>query len=257
MTGLTFLLSTAAALLQGTAPLAASQPDTSGAQSPPAQTQAETPVESAVDAFDADAQDVPQRMERESQRPREVELARIDTYFSGLDTLRAGFEQVGADGAVATGTLSLDRPGRVRFEYEAPTPILLVADGQTVAIADFDLETVDRLPIAQTPLKWLLEPDLDPASSSAVDEVSRFDGALYLSLVDPDNEIDGRVTLVFEDSDPEGPAEDMRLAGWIAVDAMGGFTEVRLTGNERGVSFNPRLFVLDDDLFERSRRTRR
>lgn len=198
-----------------------------------------------------------QVLERETQRPREVELARLEAYFDALDTLRARFEQVAADGSVTAGVISLDRPGRVRFDYDDPTPVLLVADGSTVAIADFDLETVDRAPIGQTPFKWLLEPDLDPQTSRAVQEVARVDGQLYLTLIDPDGETEGRVTLIFADPDTSAPASQINLLGWIAVDAFGGFTEVRLSEHARDVRLDPRLFVLDDDPFEDTRRGRR
>lgn len=272
MTGLTFLLSTAIALVQGAAAadwtaLAAQTASPAAAQEaeplpepeavePPADAVGEPAGEdrTAVPLLD---DDTPQTLAREIQRPREIELTRIDAWFDAVDTLKARFEQVGADGSVTGGELYLDRPGRVRFDYDDPSPILLVADGSTVAIADFALETVDRAPIGRTPFKWLLDADLDPRSSDAVSDVARHDGTLYLTLVDPDGEADGRVTLIFDDPDIDSAPGAMRLAGWVAVDAMGGFTEVRLSGNERDLRIDPRLFVLDDNPFADTRRGRR
>lgn len=254
MTGLTFLLSTAIALVQSAAAVDSSaMSEARTAQSVPGETASEpgVPQTAAQEAVQET-----QTLERERQ-DRGATLSRIDAYFEALDTLQARFEQVAADTSVTTGTLYLDRPGRVRFDYDDPSPVLLVADGQTVAIADFDLETVDRAPIGQTPFKFLLEPDLDPQTSAAVEEVSRHGEEIYLTLVDPDGESEGRVTLIFSDPDPQGPAEDMRLGGWIAVDAMGGFTEVRLSEHQRDIRLAPRLFVLEDDPFDDRRRTRR
>ena len=263
MTGLTFLISTAIALVPGA--LAPAGPATASAGAAPAALVQEAgepaaeplPEPETVEAAPAPSGDTPLLLERDSQRPRGGELARISRYFDTLDTLSARFEQIAADGSVTTGALALDRPGRVRFDYDDPVPVLLVAGGSTVAIADFDLETVDRAPIGQTPFKWLLEPDLDTQDSAAVEEVARVEDRLYLTLVDPEGESEGRVTLIFSDPDPQAPASEIRLAGWIAVDAFGGFTEVKLTDHARDVRLDPRLFVLDDDPFEDTRRGRR
>ncbi|MBL4544690.1 MAG: outer membrane lipoprotein carrier protein LolA [Oceanicaulis sp.] len=74
----------------------------------------------------------------------EAGAARAQAWLEGLDTLRARFDQIAADNSETSGVLEIDRPGRARFDYDDPNPILVVADGSTVAIADFDLETIDR-----------------------------------------------------------------------------------------------------------------
>lgn len=183
------------------------------------------------------------------------QTARAQAWFDQLDTLRADFVQFAPDGARTTGVLSLDRPGRARFDYDDPSPILLVADGSTVAIADFELETLDRVPLGSTPLAPLLDADETLAETGAVADAGRADGRLYLTLIDPDGETDGRLTLIFDDPDPDRPAAAMTLAGWYAVDALGGLTEVRLSDVETGVDFDPRRFILDeDDVFAPDRR---
>ena len=181
---------------------------------------------------------------------------RAADWFDSVTTLRARFAQTAPDGARSEGVLSLQRPGRVRLDYDDPSPILMVADGSTVAIADFELETIDRAPIRSTPLRYLLGGT--DVLAEAVTEAGRSGGRLYVTLVDPDGEVDGRLTLVFDDPDPDAPASDMTLSGWFAVDAMGGLTELNLTDAERDVRFDPRLFILDDeDVIADDRRTRR
>lgn len=183
------------------------------------------------------------------------ETARAQAWFDELDTLRADFLQFAPDGSQTSGVLSLDRPGRARFDYDDPSPILLVADGSTVAVADFELETLDRVPLGATPLAPLLSADETLAETGAVADAGRADGRLYLTLVDPEGETDGRLTLIFDDPDTNRVATEMVLAGWYAVDALGGLTEVRLSNVETGVDFNPRLFILDDeDVFADDRR---
>lgn len=182
--------------------------------------------------------------------------ARAAAWFDGVETLSARFTQTAPDGAVSEGALSLQRPGRARFDYDDPSPLLLVADGSTVAIADFELETIDRAPISGTPLRFLLT-GADQLAEAVV-EAGRSGDRLYVTVIDPAGEVDGRLTLVFEDPQPDAEADTMTLAGWFAVDAMGGLTEVSLSQMERGVSFDPRLFILDDeDVVADDRRTRR
>jgi outer membrane lipoprotein-sorting protein len=225
--------------------------------------EAPVPVQQAQDADapqEVDGDTPPEQLadaDYESMRAEAVarETARAQAWFDALDTLRADFLQFAPDGAQTSGVLSLDRPGRARFDYDDPSPILLVADGSTVAVADFELETLDRVPLGATPLAPLLDADETLAEAGAVADAGRAEGRLYLTLVDPDRETDGRLTLIFEDPDTDLVAPEMVLAGWYAVDSLGGLTEVRLSNQETGVDFDPRLFILDDeDVFADDRR---
>jgi len=228
-----------------------------GAQEPPADeplvldppaVQAEAGASTTPQA----AQDAPDllpdqaALHAQAEALRDASIARADAWFAQLDTLQARFMQFSPDGVESGGDLALDRPGRVRFDYDDPSPILMVADGATVALADFALETIDRVPLSATPLRYVLgEEPLN--ASDAVDQVNRADERIYITLVDPSGETDGRLTLIFHDAKPEEGPETMMLEGWYAVDAMGGLTEVRLfeaTLNER---LDPRLFILDDE----------
>lgn len=205
--------------------------------------QTEAPIEAATEAL-PEAQAVEAAP---GQITPEAGARRAQAWLEGLDTLRARFEQIAADNSQTAGLLEIDRPGKARFDYDDPNPVLVVADGSTVAIADFDLETLDRAPIGATPLRFLLEEDLDLAGSGAVVDAGRYDGRLYVTLEDPNEEVQGRLTLVFEDTQPDAGPETMSLAGWYTVDAMGGLTEVKLTEVETGVRISPRQFILDDE----------
>jgi outer membrane lipoprotein-sorting protein len=213
------------------------------------------PGESFAD--EGDGPDVPQVLETATGRSAEQEIARAGQFFESLTIMSARFRQVGPDGRVAEGDFALSRPGRLRFDYDDPSPILMVADGATVAIADSDLETVDRAPIRSTPLRWLLSSSDELTGSGAITEVGRYDGALYVTAEDPDGEAEGRVTLVIADPDPEAPPADMRLEGWYAIDGYGQVTQVTLSHIRTDGRLDPRLFVLDDDMFGSFRRGRR
>ncbi len=246
-----FMINTASLFLSAavSAVLGAQEPpaDPSPVLDPPAaaaEAGASTTPEAAQDAPsllpDQDA------LRAEAEALRVASIARADAWFAQLDTLQARFVQFSPGGMETAGDIALDRPGRVRFDYDDPSPILMVADGATVALADFALETIDRVPLSATPLRYVLGEDPLNASD-AVDQVNRADERIYITLIDPSGETDGRLTLIFHDAKPDDAPETMVLEGWYAVDAMGGLTEVRLfeaTLNER---LDPRLFILDDD----------
>lgn len=213
-------------------------------------------VQEEQEAQEAETLPPPESVEP-SGRSEAVERARALDIFAAVETLEARFRQVNPDGSVNEGDIALSRPGRVRFAYDAPSPLLIVADGSTVAIADSALETVDRAPIRSTPLRWLLAPASELESSGAIVEVGRFDNQLYVTLEDPEGEAEGRVTLVFADADPAAPANEVALNGWYAVDGMGSLTQVTLDEVRLGQRVDPRQFVLDDDMFSSRRRGRR
>lgn len=213
-------------------------------------------LQEAEEAQEVDTLPPPEAVEQ-SGRGEAIERARALEIFAAVETLQARFRQVNPDGSVSEGDLALSRPGRVRFAYDAPSPLLIVADGSTVAIADSALETVDRAPIRSTPLRWLLAPASELESSGAIVEVGRYDNQLYVTLEDPQGEAEGRVTLAFGDADPAAPANEVALLGWYAVDGMGSLTQVTLDEVRLGQRADPRLFVLDDDMFSSRRRGRR
>lgn len=170
---------------------------------------------------------------------RDAALDGINAYLNSIDTMRARFTQIAPDGSSAVGSLALARPGRLRFEYDDPNPIRIVADGTTLAIEDQALETVDRVPLRSTPLWWILKPDIDLADDAEVLGMEREFGFLYLTLRDPDEDVEGEVMFVFAE-----PSYELRE--WFVTDALGEVTRVSLAGVETGVSLNPRLFVVPE-----------
>lgn len=224
-----------------------------GSMTPPATS---LPVQAVQEEEAADALPPPELIEQ-TGRGEAVERERALEIFAAVESLEARFRQVNPDGSVSEGDLALSRPGRVRFAYDAPSPLLIVADGSTVAIADSALETVDRAPIRSTPLRWLLAPASELEASGAIVEVGRYDNQLYVTLEDPEGEAEGRVTLILADADPALPASQVALNGWYAVDGMGALTQVMLDDVELGGRIAPSLFILDDDMFQSRRRGRR
>ena len=86
---------------------------------------------------------------------------KVSAYLSSLGTLSGNFIQVGPDGGRTTGDFYIQKPGKVRFEYDPPTPVELVADGSSVIVRDRKLATQDLYPLSQTPLRFLLSDRID------------------------------------------------------------------------------------------------
>ena len=181
------------------------------------------------------------------QLDTETVLAELSAALNAVETLQARFQQSDDVGGVFSGTLYLRRPGRLRFEYDAPTPLLIVSDGQTVAIEDSELETVDRAPLRSTPLWWLLKPEINLAQDASILDLWVEAENVYLTVQDPAGEMQGRLTLVFRLS-------DYALVEWYAWDAFGQVTRLSLTEMRTDLTLNPRLFVLEDEDEGRDRR---
>jgi outer membrane lipoprotein-sorting protein len=159
--------------------------------------------------------------------------------LSRVETATGRFVQVDASGQLTEGSFALKRPGRMRFDYDAPTPLLIAADGATVAIRDNELETVDRVPLASTPLGLILDDDLDFEKEAEILDVRKANGVVSVSLRDRTGEAEGTLTLIFD-------AGSYQLVSWRAEDPSGGTTTVRLSNVRTGVSLNPRLFIVED-----------
>lgn len=158
-------------------------------------------------------------------------LAEIAVSLKGTTSLSADFTQVGADGRVLAGKLWLARPGKVRFQYDKAR-ILLVGDGRTLSFIDYEVKQVSQWPVRRTPLQILLaaEPNLAPIARVTADTAE----GVEVAARDPKRPEFGTLSIRFvrSASAPGGLA----LAGWTALDAQGGRSEVRLTNVRYGAS---------------------
>jgi len=178
---------------------------------------------------------------------RDAAIAGINAYLNSIETLRARFVQVSPAGHAIGGLLSMSRPGRLRFEYDDPSPITVIADGTTVAMEDSDLETVDRAPLRSTPLWWLLKDEIDIATDAEIVDITEEFGFVFLTVRDPNDEMDGQIQFVFS-----GP--DYQLQEWFVTDALGEMTRIILQDQESGIRLSPRLFIIPDPEDERDSR---
>tara|TARA_R110000787_G_scaffold16622_28_gene50963 strand:+ start:15268 stop:15888 length:621 start_codon:yes stop_codon:yes gene_type:complete len=161
-----------------------------------------------------------------------ADIARIETYLNDITTLRARFLQVAPDGGMAEGSLALKRPGRMRFEYDPPAQIEVVADGLFVHYHDKELKQVTAVPISTTPLAVLLDDKvvLDGSNDGiVVTALERRPGLIAATVADKDDLGNGSVTLIFSD-------QPLQLRQWVVHDAQGLSTKLTLFDARRGVS---------------------
>jgi len=172
----------------------------------------------------------------EPRSPQEqVDIARVESYLNGIKTLKAHFFQVAGDGGTSQGTAWLDRPGRMRFQYEPPAPFLLIAGHGVLTFNDSSLQQTSNIPLSRTPLGILLAENVTLNGSVTVTNIQRLPGQLQLTLVRTDSPGDGSLTLIFADN-------PLALRQWVVVDAQRRETHVTLSDVRLGGSFDPALF---------------
>ena len=179
-----------------------------------------------------------------------ADLRRIELYLNGLTTLKARFLQLAQNGATAQGTAWIWRPGRMRFDYDPPEPLLMIAsDGQFMHF-DRELGQPSIVPVSSTPLGFLLRPNLRLSGDITVTNLERSGGFLRVMLHGTGTAAEGQLTLVFAE-------EPMELRQWIVTDAQNHRTRVTLTNIEKGGRFDPLLFTFNDPRFNEAEQNRR
>ncbi len=168
------------------------------------------------------------------------DLARIDAALNNTISFSGRFSQYAADGSYAQGQIYLKRPGKLRFEYDDPNPLLIVSDGVTLTQRDRVLETTDRVPLSATPLNFFLKENVNLANDTEVIRLIKNFNEIRVTARDGSGDMDGTITMVF---DPQS----LNLKEWIIEDSFGGRTRVLLSDLRYNERINPRLFVLRNE----------
>lgn len=171
-----------------------------------------------------------------------ADLNKIQAYLNGLRTLKARFIQVAPDGTSTSGIAWLERPGRMRFQYDPPSPVLLVAGHGLFVFYDRQLGQTTNIPLEATPLGLLLAPNIQLSGDVTVTDFQRPPGQLQVTLVRTHSPGDGSLTLVFSD-DP------LELRQWTVVDSQRRETRVTLYDVTTGGTFDPQMFVFINPKF--------
>ena len=165
-----------------------------------------------------------------------ADLMGIEKYLDGLKTMKARFLQMSSDGDYSEGMIYLSRPGRIRIEYDPPSPILIIADGSNLIYIDKEINQATAVFLSLTPADLILREKLSFSSEDVLlTGFHRSPGVIRISLVKADDPLDGQLTLVFSDM----PIE---LRKWTVYDAQGIKTTVSLLGPRFAVRIDKSLF---------------
>lgn len=156
-------------------------------------------------------------------------LAAVQAHLRATNTMTAAFTQTDRNGQRLTGKLTLKRPGKIRFEYQKGVPLLIVGDGNSLTMIDYEVRQVQRWPVKNSPLTVLLDPDRDLAAFARLVPTGDAD-VTSVEVRDPKRPEFGTITMVFT-RDAAAPA-GLRLRGWVALDAKNNRTRIDL-GDQR------------------------
>ena len=170
-----------------------------------------------------------------------LSLDAISAYLNAMQTAKAAFTQINGDGTIATGTLYIKRPGRMRFEYDPPEKTLVVAGGGAVAIYDPKAgPNPETYPLNKTPLSIILARQVDLARARMV-VGHDYDGtATTITAQDPDHPEYGNIQMKFT-------ANPVELRQWVLNDEGGNATTVVLGALAQGGSLGDSLFTIERD----------
>jgi outer membrane lipoprotein-sorting protein len=166
-------------------------------------------------------------------------IERVNNYLSGTQTLSGKFVQVGPDGSRTQGGFFISKPGKVRFDYDPPSPIDIIADGQSVVVRDRRLATQDLYPLSQTPLRFLLSDHVNLMKDTNLVAVYA-DDVFITVVVEEKNGIVGTSRLMIMFS-----AKDMALKQWTVTDPQGYDTTVAVYNLDTSKRPDPGMFKID------------
>ena len=186
-------------------------------------------------------QAVPAAQPADGRAPKAT-VDRVTNYFNSVQAMSGTFTQIDPDGTKRTGDFYMQKPGRVRFEYDAPSPVELISNGQAVAVRDRNLNTQDVTPLSQTPLRFLLAEHIDLATEPHVTGIFQDDRFVTVVMQETVPMFGTYRLLILFD------AKTSALKQWVVTDPQGYDTQVSLTNVQVNKRPDPKLFVIN---FER------
>lgn len=165
--------------------------------------------------------------------------SKVSAYLSSIQTMTGNFVQVGPDGSRTTGDFYIQKPGKVRFQYNPPSTIAVVSDGTTMVVRDRKLATQDVYPLSQTPLRFLLSDRIDLMRDTNLVNVSADDSYVSVTIEEKQPLIGtSRLMLMLG-------AKDNQLKQWTVTDPQGYDTTVAVSNLDTSKRIDPNLFKID------------
>lgn len=167
-----------------------------------------------------------------------ADLTKISAYMNNIPAMKGSFIQIADNGASAQGNFYIEKPGRMRFEYLPPSPILIVSDGSTISVENKRLNTVDRYPLDGTPLELILSNDINLGHDRAVTSVETQAGFIIVHARSNNRRAQGNIAITFS-------APEIELRQWTIKDSQGKTTTVVLRNAQTVQSLPKDLFALN------------
>lgn len=174
----------------------------------------------------------------ETSRASADTLDDINSYFNSIQTMTGRFVQFGPQGEKTDGQFAISRPGKVRFHYNRPSTIDVIADGTSVAVRDRKRATQDIWPLDRTPLRFLLSNDIDLTRDANVTGVEIAPDLVRVTIEENSAFGEGKLTMMFDGKSHE-------LKQWNVVDSQGLETSVSIYDVSTNVAVDPDLFEID------------
>ena len=171
------------------------------------------------------------------------DLDRAVAALRGISTMKANFTQTDRAGQTMAGELTLKRPGKIRFDYGKSAPMLVVSNGKSLYLVDYDVKQVERWPISNSPLGALLDPNRDVKKYGKLRNTGN-PNVLSVEVRDPKKPEYGVITLIFVRK--AGAPGGWELTNWVSLDAQNNRTTVRLANQRYGVSVSDSTFTYKD-----------
>jgi outer membrane lipoprotein-sorting protein len=171
------------------------------------------------------------------------QLTQAVAALRGISTMRADFVQTDRNGNAVRGVITLQRPGKIRFQYQSGVPLLIVSDGSALTMIDYEVRQVQRWPIRNSPLGVLLDPTRDVSRYGKLQPTGN-PNVISIEVRDRARPEYGVMTLIFtrKASAPGG----LELSSWVALDSQNKRTTVRLSNHRYGIAVPANTFRFND-----------
>jgi outer membrane lipoprotein-sorting protein len=175
----------------------------------------------------------------EELAPHAKTIESVENYLSGLTTIVADFTQVAPDGSLTSGKFFLQRPGKMRWQYNPPTPVLMVADGKELVFYDYELEQVSHIPLDSTLIGFLAQEKIRFDDSVGIQNIEEEAGVIRITLAQKDKPKDGQLMLEFSNN-------PLLIRNMVVTDATNQMTTVSLNNARFGEKVDKELFIFRD-----------
>jgi outer membrane lipoprotein-sorting protein len=166
-------------------------------------------------------------------------IERLETYLSNIHTIISDFTQVAPDGSLASGKFFMERPGKMRWQYKPPTPILMVSNGSEFVYYDYQLEQVSYMPLDSTLIGFLARPKISFDKTVGITEFTKSANAIRVTLAQRDKPSEGQLMLEFSDN-------PLMLRNLVIRDATNQITSVSLSNAKFDSPIEKNLFEFRD-----------